>query len=131
MRTRAEMAPKNTVSRECFIAMMAAMKNVLSPISDTMITDKDAKKPWMNPVRVTSVGFCTSMIPNDCKREKHFSSQGIPYKIILFSLFLIALNIILKVKMDNSCEMAARVFRGKDYSIHAQTAEEADQIIIC
>lgn len=32
--------------------------------------------------------------------------------------------------MDDSCEMAARVFRGKDYSIHAQTAEEADQIII-
>lgn len=33
--------------------------------------------------------------------------------------------------MDDSCEMAARVCRGKDYSIHAQTAEEADQIIIC
>lgn len=33
--------------------------------------------------------------------------------------------------MDDSCEMTARVCRGKDYSIHAQTAEEADQIIIC
>lgn len=94
MRTRAEMAPKNTVSRECFIAMMAAMKNVLSPISDTMITDKDAKKPWMNPVRVTSVGFCTSMIPNDYKREKNVSLLGISYEQILLSLFFIALNII-------------------------------------
>lgn len=87
MRTRAEMAPKNTVSRECFMAMMAAMKNVLSPISDTMITDKDAKKPWMNPVRVTSVGLCTSMFPNDCKREKNFSSPRLPCEIILISLF--------------------------------------------
>lgn len=33
--------------------------------------------------------------------------------------------------MDDSCEIAARVFRGKDYSIHAQTAEGADQIIMC
>lgn len=45
IRTRAEMAPKKTVSRECFIAMIAAMKKVLSPISETMITDNDATNP--------------------------------------------------------------------------------------
>lgn len=75
MRTRAEIAPKNTVSRECFMAMMAAMKKVLSPISDTMITDKDAKKPWMNPVRVTSAGLSTSMLPKVCNNKVTFSSQ--------------------------------------------------------
>jgi len=39
---RALIAPDNTVSLGCFIAIIAAMKNVLSPNSDTMITDKDA-----------------------------------------------------------------------------------------
>jgi hypothetical protein len=31
------------------MAMMAAMKNVLSPSSETRITDKDAIKEWRNP----------------------------------------------------------------------------------
>jgi len=39
---RALIAPDNTVSLGCFIAIIAAMKNVLSPNSDTIITDKDA-----------------------------------------------------------------------------------------
>lgn len=42
--TSAEMAPRNTVRRECFMAMIAAMKNVLSPISETIMTDSDATK---------------------------------------------------------------------------------------
>ena len=42
-------APMNTIRRECLMAMMAAMKNVLSPSSETMITDKDAIKAWRNP----------------------------------------------------------------------------------
>lgn len=45
---RADIAPRNTVSRECFIAMIAAMKNVLSPISETMITENVAMNPWRN-----------------------------------------------------------------------------------
>ena len=31
------------------MAIIAAMKNVLSPISDTRITDKDAKNACRNP----------------------------------------------------------------------------------
>lgn len=31
------------------MAMMAAMKNVLSPNSDTMMTEIEATKAWMNP----------------------------------------------------------------------------------
>lgn len=46
---RALIAPDNTVSLGCFIAMMAAIKNVLSPNSDTMMTDKDATTAWRKP----------------------------------------------------------------------------------
>jgi hypothetical protein len=46
MSAKADMAPKNTVSLECRIAMMAAMNHVLSPNSETMITDSDAIKAW-------------------------------------------------------------------------------------
>ena len=42
-------AAMNTIRRECLMAMMAAMKNVLSPSSETRITDKDAIKEWRNP----------------------------------------------------------------------------------
>lgn len=38
----ADNAPTNTVKRECCIAIIAAMKNVLSPSSDTRIIDNDA-----------------------------------------------------------------------------------------
>ena len=34
-------APENTVNRGCRVAMMAAMRNVLSPISETRIKVKD------------------------------------------------------------------------------------------
>lgn len=46
------MAPVNTINRGCLIAIMAAMKNVLSPSSDTRMTDKDAKNPCTNPKSV-------------------------------------------------------------------------------
>lgn len=42
IRANADIAPLNTIRRGCRIAIMAAMKNVLSPNSDTTITDKDA-----------------------------------------------------------------------------------------
>ena len=41
----AHMAPVKTTNLECLIDMMAAMKNVLSPSSDTIITDNAAIKP--------------------------------------------------------------------------------------
>lgn len=41
---RASIAPENTTSRECLMAMIAAIKNVLSPSSDTTMTDKAAMK---------------------------------------------------------------------------------------
>ena len=34
-----------TTARECFMAMIAAMKNVLSPISDARIMPHDFRKP--------------------------------------------------------------------------------------
>lgn len=46
---RALIAPMKTVNLGCFIAIIAAMKNVLSPNSDTTITDKDAMKACRKP----------------------------------------------------------------------------------
>ena len=45
------MAPRKTVSLECCMERMAAMKKVLSPSSDTMMTEREAMKPW---VKLTS-----------------------------------------------------------------------------
>ena len=42
MRNRAETAARNTVSLLFLMARMAAMKNVLSPISDTRMTVMDS-----------------------------------------------------------------------------------------
>lgn len=42
IKANAPIAPANTVKRGCLIAIIAAMKNVLSPNSDTSITDIDA-----------------------------------------------------------------------------------------
>jgi len=42
---KASKAPENTINLDSFMAMIAAMKNVLSPSSETKITDKDDKKP--------------------------------------------------------------------------------------
>lgn len=46
MKPRAITAPVKTVSLECDMAIMAAMKNDLSPISEIMITDRDATTAW-------------------------------------------------------------------------------------
>ena len=43
----ASIAPANTTEREYFIARIQAIKNVLSPISLTMMTAKLAVRPWM------------------------------------------------------------------------------------
>lgn len=53
MSARADIAPKKTVSLGCLIAIIAAIKKVLSPNSETTITDKDATKAWMNPRLLT------------------------------------------------------------------------------
>lgn len=50
---RAEMAPVNTMALGCRMAMIAAMKNVLSPSSLTMIIDREAMKAWVNPALVS------------------------------------------------------------------------------
>lgn len=44
MSAKAAMAPANTVSLGCFIAIIAAMKKVLSPSSDTTMTESEATK---------------------------------------------------------------------------------------
>lgn len=44
IKKRALKAPANTVSRECRMAIIAAMKNVLSPISLTKMTEIEATK---------------------------------------------------------------------------------------
>ena len=45
MRPSAPMAPVKTTNLECLIDIIAAIKNVLSPSSDTMMTDNAAMKP--------------------------------------------------------------------------------------
>lgn len=42
MRAKADIAPAKTVLLGCRIAIIAAMKNVLSPISETNITEIEA-----------------------------------------------------------------------------------------
>lgn len=49
MRARAPIAPANTVRRGCRIAIIAAMKKVLSPSSDTTMTDSEATKACRRP----------------------------------------------------------------------------------
>ncbi len=46
MSARADIAPANTVVLLCLMAMMAAMKNVLSPSSETTMTEKVAMNEW-------------------------------------------------------------------------------------
>ena len=46
---RARIAPEKMVSLLYFIAMIAAMKNVLSPISETRMTEREERKPWLKP----------------------------------------------------------------------------------
>lgn len=43
------MAPANTTRRLYRMAMIAAMKKVLSPNSDTMMTEIEATKAWRKP----------------------------------------------------------------------------------
>lgn len=49
IKAKAVIAPVNTVNLGCFIAMIAAMKNVLSPISDTKITEIEATNACTKP----------------------------------------------------------------------------------
>ena len=49
IRERAAIAPANTTIRECLIAIIADIKKVLSPNSDTTITDKVAINACINP----------------------------------------------------------------------------------
>lgn len=44
--------PSLSPHRECFMARMAAMKKVLSPISDTMMTEMEAANAWKNPTLI-------------------------------------------------------------------------------
>ena len=57
----ADMAAKKTVLRECLIAIMAAMKKVLSPNSETIITESDAMNAWKNLT---------------CPKRDHMSSES-------------------------------------------------------
>lgn len=59
--TKAEIAPPKTVNLGCLIAIIAAMKNVLSPISDTRITDKLATNPCRKPTSFTLIMFLLSL----------------------------------------------------------------------
>lgn len=62
IKIRAETAARKTVRRAWRMAMMAAMKKVLSPISETMMTVSDDTKPWTNPDQVKSVKESMSML---------------------------------------------------------------------
>ena len=51
---RARIAPVKIVMRLYFMAIIAAMKNVLSPISETRITESDDRNPWLKPSLINS-----------------------------------------------------------------------------
>ena len=52
---RALKAAVNTRTRGCFIAMRAAMRKVLSPISEKMIMVRESKKEWRGCMRDSGV----------------------------------------------------------------------------
>jgi len=66
MAAKAAMAPAKTVSRGCLMAIMAAMKKVLSPNSETIITEKEATKAWKKPTPPSTspvvLGTCTQIV---------------------------------------------------------------------
>ena len=59
------------------MAMMAAMKKVLSPISDTMMTEKAATKAWKNPTltHATTPSEPGSSTSTTCERRKRENSK--------------------------------------------------------
>lgn len=61
IRIKALIVPTKTVNRGCFIAIITAMKKVLSPNSETTMTDKEAinacKKPKLSAV-------CDAIVPS-------------------------------------------------------------------
>lgn len=57
IKIRAVMAPANTVNLGYLIAIMAAMKKVLSPNSDTIITENEATKAGKNPTCAAESDF--------------------------------------------------------------------------
>ena len=59
MNISAPIAPANTMIREWRMDMMAVMKKVLSPSSETMMTENEATHAWMKP-RSTSFLSWTS-----------------------------------------------------------------------
>lgn len=61
---RADIAPANTNNLEYFMAIMAAIKKVLSPISDTMITERDAIKACTNPNCNLLLAIVNSLFPS-------------------------------------------------------------------
>ena len=51
MQMRAENAAVKTTRRGCFIAMRAAIKKVLSPISEKIIIVRERRKEWRGWIR--------------------------------------------------------------------------------
>lgn len=54
IKIKADMAPPKTVRRGYLIAIIAAIKKVLSPSSDTIITENEATKAGKNPTLVAA-----------------------------------------------------------------------------
>ena len=65
MAMRAAKAAENTTRRGCFMAIRAAIRNVLSPISEKMIIDKDRRKEWRGCMR--DAGAEVSNVPEGVK----------------------------------------------------------------
>lgn len=67
IRTSEPNAPKKTIRRGCRIARMAAMRNVLSPISEAMIMKKECRTAWkgdsvMGEDILDDVGVCLCLV---------------------------------------------------------------------
>lgn len=110
---RADIAPVNTVILECRMAIIAAMKNVLSPNSETTITESDATKACTSPRETVGVCFvvCSegSESSTSAGSRSSFSSTGselamaVPIRTTHSTLDFA--NIILGVKLQQRSQL--------------------------
>lgn len=111
----AKIAPLNIVILGCFIAIMAAIKKVLSPNSETIITEKLAMKACMNVTSLTMDGLAEFM-PSGSSffifEKKYFTMSGDnTVKIIIKISRIRPLSLINKAYRQDSYEMEDKIMK--------------------
>lgn len=97
IRASAEIAPANTVRRGCLIAIMAAMKKVLSPSSDTSITDIEARNACQKPKSAGMVELLappSGAVPSGLGKFYKFPDNSIKINIILSIRYLLRYRVL-------------------------------------